>query len=162
MNKYVGLDSLYFSCLDSYKGYLKKLGLKLRLRLSKRRAKLQEITEVLTGRCQKEDLKFKELVAIAEDMKAAQVNNVSPFIIRENILAVKAEGARNNYIGLFNLSNSYAKVYIDLSFGAALEEIDGAVTEVFSDMSYMITEGKLYIRKLEGMDCRLFVREKSK
>lgn len=151
------LDALYCQC-NASKNIIHRLILKFRLRFCKCSTKLEELSKVLGGSTAGSIYKYAELGKIAEDIDSA--SNVVPFLIKENVLALFVEGKKASYIAMFNLSRSSVKVYADIASFKQIDINEGVITEIFSDMNYLISEGKIYIRKFPAMDCMLFARYK--
>lgn len=156
MGNELTLDNLYFNCVESYKGISQKIALKLRLKFSRGRKKLEELVKALNGEVSGRNLRFKQLQMVVDDIIPNR--NISSHILKENILVMHAEGIKASYVALFNLSNITIKLFADLD---SIEELDlqnDVVTEVFSNNTYLISDGKLYIRKFPAMDCLLFAK----
>jgi hypothetical protein len=113
---------------------------------------------VLKGSAVVTRYKYTELRRVAEDIESG--DNAVPYLLKDNVLALIVEGKEADYIAMFNLSRSSVKVYADIACFKQLDINVGVVTEIFSDMNYLVSEGKIYIRKFPAMDCMLFARYK--
>ncbi len=151
------LDALYFQC-NARSNMIHRLILKYRLKFCKCSNKLEELSKVLKGSTAVSRYKYTELRKVAEDIENG--SNAVPYLLRDNVLALVAEGKEASYIAMFNLSKSPAKVYADISYINQLDIKEGVVTEIFSDMNYLVSDGKIYIRRFPAMDCMLFARYK--
>jgi hypothetical protein len=149
------LDAIYFQYQCNNR-VIDRISLKYRLKFSKSSYKLVELFEVLKGKRTHAKFKYTELAKVSEDIGVVGV--AVPYLLRDQVLALTAEGKAAFYLGIFNLSKSAVKLYIDVSIIRGLE--DGVVTEIFSDMNYLISEGKIYVRKLAAMECMLFAKHK--
>jgi hypothetical protein len=151
------LDTLYFQCNASH-NIINRLILKYRLRFCKCSTKLEEVSKVLRGSSGASKYNYAELDKVAEDIESG--SSAVPYLLRDNVLALVAEGKKADYIAMFNLSRSAVKVYADIDSFKHTDDKDGVVTEIFSDMDYLVSEGKIYIRRFPAMDCMLFARYK--
>jgi hypothetical protein len=132
--------------------------LKYRLKFCKYNTKLDELSKVLKGSSDGTKYKYVELDKIAEDIESG--SNVVPYLLKNNVLALFIEGKKASYIAMFNMSKSGVKVYADITSLMKVDINDGVITEIFSDMNYLVSDGKIYIRKFPAMDCMLFARYK--
>lgn len=156
MGNELTLDNLYFNCVESYKGISQKIALKLRLKFSRGRKKLEELVKALNGEVSGRSLTFKQLQMVVDDI--IPNGDINSYILKENILVMHAEGVKADYIALFNLSKSTIKLFADLNLVKELNLENEVVTEVFSNNTYLVSAGKLYIRKFPAMDCLLFAK----
>lgn len=151
------LDDLYFKC-NGDNTLIQRLGLRYRLKLCKSNSKINELSKLLKGNPLAVKFKHAELVPIAEDIK--RESTLVPCIIKDSILALLSEGEKASYIAVFNLSKSAVKLYADISCFKDMNIQDGVITEIFSGDNYLVSGGKIYIRRFPAMDCMLFAKYK--
>ncbi|MBL4936266.1 hypothetical protein JK636_10890 [Clostridium sp. YIM B02515] len=119
--------------------------------------KIRELMSVVIGNFDLSNLKNPELKEIARDIDTKYA--VIPCIERKDVFGILLRGRRNIYFAVFNLGNEAVKFYCDLSLHSGFDEFNGAVMEVYSNTSYLISDAKLYIRNLKAGDCCLFKKE---
>lgn len=119
--------------------------------------KIKELMSVVIGNTNLNNLKSLELKEMAEDIDTKFA--VIPCIERKDVFGILLRGKKNIYFAVFNLGNEALKFYCDLSLHSGYDEFNGVAIETYSNTSYLISDGKLYIRNLKAGDCCLFKKE---
>jgi hypothetical protein len=116
--------------------------------------KISELMSVVLGGSSLNSLGSEELIEMSEDINTRCA--IIPFIEKKKAFTLLLTGRKYMYLAVFNLENEAVKFYCDLTAHSGYRELDGVVTEVYSNTNYLISDGKLYIRSLPSMDCCLF------
>jgi hypothetical protein len=76
----------------------------------------------------------------------------------EDVFGLLRVGKKAVYISIFNLSNTNSKFYWDFSSLGKEVSLDGTAVDIYSGSSYLISKGKIYVRRIKPYDCCLIVR----
>jgi hypothetical protein len=98
----------------------------------------------------------KELNNIANDIDPYQQIIIN--VENDGLFAVLRFGENSLYIAVFNLSNSPKRFYWDFSSHAKQNISDGVAVDIYTNSSYLVSNGKIHIRKIPSMDCCLIVK----
>jgi hypothetical protein len=97
-----------------------------------------------------------ELNNIADDIDPYR--QIVTYLDDKDVFAVLRFGKNSIYIAVFNLSNSPKRFYWDFSTHTKQNIPDGVAFDIYTDSSYLISNGKIHIRKIPPMDCCLIVK----
>jgi hypothetical protein len=116
--------------------------------------KVEELMSVILGSADIDAIKNKELLDMARDIDKHCA--VIPLMDRKKAFSLLITGRKYIYVAVFNMEKETIRFYCDLIANSGYKDLDGVVEEVYSNTSYLISDGKLYIKNLPPMDCCLF------
>jgi hypothetical protein len=98
----------------------------------------------------------KQLNNIADDIDPHQQIMIN--LQNEGLFSILRFGANSLYIAVFNLSSSSKRFYWDFSSHTKQGISGGVATDIYTNSSYLISDGKIHIRKIPPWDCCLIVK----